>query len=49
MSIMELRVEAITHNSRDLGCGRVLERFPEITTHLAAIGRGLLHHHAGLR
>ncbi|MDH4076791.1 MAG: hypothetical protein OEW29_12705 [Acidimicrobiia bacterium] len=25
-----LRVEAITHNTRDLGCGRVLDRWGEI-------------------
>jgi hypothetical protein len=32
-----LRVEAITHNTADLGCGRVLDRFPEIVTRLAAM------------
>jgi hypothetical protein len=32
-----LRVEAITHNTKDLGCGRVLDRFPEIVTRLAAM------------
>jgi hypothetical protein len=29
-----LRFEAIVHNTRDLGCGRVLARFPEIITRL---------------
>jgi hypothetical protein len=29
-----LRFEAIAHNTRELGCGRVLERFPEIVTRL---------------
>jgi len=32
-----LRFEAIVHNTRALGCGRVLERFPEIVTRLAAM------------
>jgi hypothetical protein len=32
-----LRIEAITHNTKDLGCGRVLDRFPEIVTRLAAM------------
>jgi hypothetical protein len=32
-----LRVEAITHNTRELKCGRVLERFGEITDRLAAM------------
>jgi hypothetical protein len=30
-----LRVEATVHNTRDLGCGRVLERFPQIIGRLA--------------
>jgi hypothetical protein len=30
-----LRFEAIVHNTRQLGCGRVLDRFPEIVTRLA--------------
>jgi hypothetical protein len=29
-----LRFEAIVHNTRELGCGRVLARFPEIVTRL---------------
>jgi hypothetical protein len=29
-----LRFEAIVHNTKDLGCGRVLARFPEIVTRL---------------
>ncbi len=33
-----LRFEAIVHNTRELGCGRVLERFPEIVSRL----RGML-------
>ncbi|MDH4075393.1 MAG: hypothetical protein OEW29_05600 [Acidimicrobiia bacterium] len=32
-----LRVEAITHNTRDLGCGRVLDRWAEITNRLAGM------------
>lgn len=31
------RFEAIVHNTRALGCGRVLERFPEIVAKLAAM------------
>jgi hypothetical protein len=32
-----LRVEATVHNTRELGCGRVLERFPEIISRLAGM------------
>jgi hypothetical protein len=32
-----LRFEAITHNTKQLGCGRVLDRFPDIVTRLAAM------------
>jgi hypothetical protein len=32
-----LRIEATVHNTADLGCGRVLEKLPEITTRLAAM------------
>jgi len=32
-----LRFEAIVHNTRDLGCGRVLARFAEIITRLKAM------------
>jgi hypothetical protein len=32
-----LRLEAIVHNTRALGCGRVLERFPTIVSALAAM------------
>src|SRR5918995_952666 len=32
-----LRVEATVHNTRDLGCGRVLEKFPEIIGRLAGM------------
>jgi hypothetical protein len=32
-----LRFEAITHNTKQLHCGRVLEKFPEITHRLAGM------------
>jgi hypothetical protein len=32
-----LRFEAITHNTRQLGCGRTLERFPQIVARLAGM------------
>jgi hypothetical protein len=32
-----LRVEAITHNTRDLGCGRVLDRWADITSRLCGM------------
>jgi hypothetical protein len=32
-----LRLEAIVHNSKELRCGRVLEKFPEITSRLSAM------------
>ena len=32
-----LRFEAITHNTKALGCGRVLEKFPDIVTRLAGM------------
>ena len=32
-----LRFEAITHNTKQLRCGRVLEKFPEITNRLAGM------------
>jgi hypothetical protein len=32
-----LRVEAITHNTKDLNCGRVLDRFGDITARLRAM------------
>jgi hypothetical protein len=32
-----LRFEAVVHNTRDLGCGRMLERFPHIVARLAAM------------
>jgi hypothetical protein len=32
-----LRVAATVHNTRELGCGRVLERFPEIIGRLAGM------------
>jgi hypothetical protein len=30
----DLRFEAIVHNTRDLGCGRVVARFPVIVVRL---------------
>jgi hypothetical protein len=35
-----LRFEAIAHNTRQLGCGRVPEKFPEIIARLARMARG---------
>lgn len=32
-----LRIEATVHNAKELGCGRVLDKFPDIVTRLAAI------------
>ena len=32
-----LRFEAIAHHTKQLGCGRTLERFPQITTRLTAM------------
>jgi hypothetical protein len=32
-----LRVEATVHNTRQLGCGRAIERFPQIVTRLAGM------------
>jgi len=32
-----LRFEVVVHNVRDLGCGRVVERFPQIVAHLSAM------------
>ncbi len=32
-----LRFEAITHNTKALGCGRVLDKFPDIVTRIAGI------------
>jgi hypothetical protein len=32
-----LRFEAVVHNTRDLGCGRMVERFPEIVARLKAM------------
>jgi hypothetical protein len=32
-----LRFEAVVHNARDLGCGRMVERFPEIVARLRAM------------
>jgi hypothetical protein len=32
-----LRFEAIVHNTRSLGCGRVLEKFPEIVARLTGM------------
>jgi hypothetical protein len=35
-----LRFESIAHNTRQLGCGRVLDKFPEIVTRLHNITEG---------
>jgi hypothetical protein len=32
-----LRFEAVVHNTRDLGCGRMVERFPDIVARLEAM------------
>jgi len=32
-----LRIEVIVHNTRELGCGRALENFPEIVRRLQAL------------
>jgi len=32
-----LRFEAVVHNTRDLGCGRVVAKFPEIVTRLTSM------------
>jgi hypothetical protein len=32
-----LRIEVIVHNTRELGCGRALENFPEIVCRLQAL------------
>jgi hypothetical protein len=32
-----LRFEVVIHNVRDLGCGRVIERFPQIVAQLSSI------------
>jgi hypothetical protein len=32
-----LRIEAVAHNSADLRCGRIIERFPEMTAELAKL------------
>ena len=32
-----LRFEAIAHNTAELRCGRMIEKFPEIVTRLAGI------------
>ena len=32
-----LRFEAIAHNTAELRCGRMIEKFPEIVTQLAGI------------
>jgi hypothetical protein len=32
-----LRFEAVAHNTRQLGCGRTIERFPQIVTRLAGM------------
>jgi len=37
-----LRVEAIVHNTRELRCGRRIERFPENVTRLRSMAEGFL-------
>jgi len=32
-----LRLEAIAHNTKRLGCGRMIEKFPEIVNRLAGM------------
>jgi hypothetical protein len=32
-----LRVEAVAHNTRELNCGRSLERFPEVVSRLKGV------------
>ncbi len=32
-----LRLEAVVHNTKQLGCGRTIERFPQIVTRLAGM------------
>ena len=32
-----LRFEAIAHHTKQLGCGRTLDKFPQITTRLTAM------------
>jgi hypothetical protein len=32
-----LRVEAVVHNTKQLGCGRTIEKFPQIVTRLAGM------------
>ena len=39
-----LRFEAITHNTKALGCGRVLDKFPDIVARLAGMLRTVRHH-----
>ncbi len=36
-----LRFEAIAHNTAELRCGRVIDKFPQIVTQLARIASGL--------
>src|SRR5450755_1394585 len=43
-----LRFEAIAHHTKQLGCGRRLDKFPQITARLNRHGRPL-HQHARLR
>jgi hypothetical protein len=32
-----LRIEAVAHNTRELNCGRSLEKFPEVVSRLKAM------------
>ena len=37
-----LRFEAVAHNTKQLGCGRTIERFPRIVTRLAGMAERFL-------
>jgi len=43
-----LRFEAVVHNTKQLGCGRAIEKFPEIVTRLQGMAERFSHH-PGLR
>jgi hypothetical protein len=32
-----LRIEAVAHNTRELNCGRALDKFPEVVSRLKAV------------
>jgi hypothetical protein len=39
-----LRFEAVTHNTKQLGCGRAIEKFPQIVTRLKGMAERFSHH-----